>query len=46
MLNSLPSARMRSEGYGTWSVCVCVLISDLARIHVQQEIPTALALHG
>ena len=86
---------MRSEGYGTWSVCVCVcdynhtsehrtfprlplagsrsryptakqqdrtgvcvcvcvsvclclssLISDLARIHVQQEIPTASVLHG
>ena len=22
-----PSARMRSEGYGTWSVCVCVCVS-------------------
>ena len=34
----------------TLCVCVCVclssLISDLARIHVQQEIPTASALHG
>ena len=29
-------------------LCVCLssLISDLARIHVQQEIPTASALHG
>ena len=23
----LPSARMRSEGYSTWSVCLCVSLS-------------------
>ena len=32
----------------TVGLCVCLssLISDLARIHVQQETPTASALHG
>ena len=41
------AARVRVLGL---CVCVCVglssLISNLVRIHVQQEIPTASALHG
>ena len=45
-----PSARMRSEGYGSRSVCLCVcvyvclhLFSDYTRHTGSWAIPTALA---
>ena len=47
-----PSARMRSEGYSTWSVCLCVCVSVCYHVFchgaqqcAQQDIPAASAGH-